>query len=773
VKLSVIVPFYNVERYIHDCLASIAGQTLRDLEVILVDDGSPDGSRAIAEKFVAEDPRFKLVTQKNAGLGPARNTGIGHATGTYLTFVDSDDVIPRDAFRVMTERLDRSGSDFAAGDARRFNIHGVRESWVHVVPFADDIERADVRRMSLLATDRMVWNKVYRRSFWEKHGYAFPAMLYEDYPVTLRAYLDADGVEIVSQPIYLWRERDEGELSITQRAFELRNINDRVTSDLMVLAQVEPGTGVPAPVRHKVHDLFLSSDVGAVARAMAFSVGEPDHDALVDAAQRLVRSLDTEVVARRTRMERLRCDLITAGRADVLRHVVDIGDGFAPAPTHVRRGRRTLLAFDGDAFADLPTSLRVLADADLEQHVQVTTARWTGSDLGIGIRAVITFSGPATAPAVRAWLVERDGGRRLDARVDGIGVVNGSDVVATVHVDGPALLALAGDRTTSWELMVELDTGSVRRQGLATRIKQGSAMMAQAWRGDDQHWIVSGRDLGNYIVRTLRPAAWLTGVDRGYGDELALSGRTQKPLPLQGALLEIASDERELHVPLSVDPFDPTRWDAHVHLGLISDPRHHDEYVPATTEYRVHLLTPRERHPVHADPATALDRFLHRGRELQVVSGRFLGARIDETDPEFVLEEATVAGTVLSIAGRWLGPSSTSETAVLRWHHTADQPEEHDVTLRMEGDRFSFEVDVAELSARMRRTLDASTDDAPQLDEEEWLLSFEHADRAMTAFVGNALVRTLPDPIPTPDGTVELTTHRRFAARLVVSGLRR
>lgn len=768
-KLSAVVPFYNVERYIDDCLASIAGQTMRDFEVLLVDDGSRDGTRAIAEKYVASDPRFRLITQENQGLGPARNTGMREAVGTYLTFIDSDDVIPHDAWRLMVDRLDRSGSDFAAGDARRFNIHGVRESWVHVGPFAEDRERATVARFPDLASDRMVWNKVYRRTFWEKHGYAFPAMLYEDYPVTLRAYLDASAVEVISTPIYVWRERDEGELSITQRVYELRNIADRVDSDRMVLAHVAPGTGAPKAVRNTVHELFLNSDVGAVVRAMAFSIGHPDHDAVVEKSQLLLQELDQDLLAGRPRLERLRFAMARAGRSDVLRHLIDIEDKVAAPLAHERRGGHQLISFPGRTFADLPVEALALAKDDLELQLQVQSAEWHGARLTVRVRGSITFAGPVGTPTMRAWLSERGSRRTLAARVEDLHVV-GNEVNADVLVDGSALLALAGDELTSWEVMVDLDTGTVRRTGPVTAIKHGSAMNAQAWRGDDRHWIVPGRDAGRYIVRTLRPACWITAAKPGYGTELALSGRSRTPLPLAGASLEIAVDERALLFPLSVDPFDPTRWDVHVQLGLIADPRHHDEFVPATTEFPVHVITSGSRSPVHVDPDVPLLRIAHHGREIQLVSGRFLGARIDEMDPQFTIEDAEVSGTDLLLSGRWLGPPSATEVAVLRWHHVADAPEEVDIALDVDGDRFSFRVDAADLTARMRRTTAQDGPDVPFLEEDAWLLSFEHADRPMTAHISNALNRRLPIAVATPDGLVELSSHRKTAARLVVTG---
>ena len=82
-QISVIVPVYNVEAYLETCLESLAQQSVSDLEVVMVDDGSTDESAAIAERYVERDPRFKLVRQRNAGLGAARNTGVPHATGTF------------------------------------------------------------------------------------------------------------------------------------------------------------------------------------------------------------------------------------------------------------------------------------------------------------------------------------------------------------------------------------------------------------------------------------------------------------------------------------------------------------------------------------------------------------------------------------------------------------------------------------------------------------------------------------------------------------------
>src|SRR3954449_5241960 len=109
-RVSVVVPIYNVEPYLGDCLDSLAAQTFRDLEIVMVDDGSTDRSGEIARDYGARDPRFRLVERPNGGLSAARNTGIDAARGEFLAFVDSDDVVAPTAYERLVAALDASGS---------------------------------------------------------------------------------------------------------------------------------------------------------------------------------------------------------------------------------------------------------------------------------------------------------------------------------------------------------------------------------------------------------------------------------------------------------------------------------------------------------------------------------------------------------------------------------------------------------------------------------------------------------------------------------------
>ena len=110
-KVSVIIPVYNVEKYLSECLDSVVNQTLKDIEIICVNDGSPDGSAAILEEYAQKDNRIKVITQENRGLSEARNSGLKIASGEYIAFLDSDDYIDLKFFEQLYKRGIESNSD--------------------------------------------------------------------------------------------------------------------------------------------------------------------------------------------------------------------------------------------------------------------------------------------------------------------------------------------------------------------------------------------------------------------------------------------------------------------------------------------------------------------------------------------------------------------------------------------------------------------------------------------------------------------------------------
>lgn len=264
--LSVIVPLFNVEKYVEECLESLCRQSFTDFEVICVDDGSEDSSGHIAKGFAARDGRFRVIRQQNQGIGPARNAGLRRTAGQYLAFADGDDVLPRRAYELLIASLERTGSDIACGAVRRFNFVRSDPSWLHAPIFTRTLPRTHIRRHPQLAANRTVWNHVYRRSFWAANGFGFAKELYEDVMVAVPAHVTARSVDVLSDVVYHWRERAPGEpRSVTQRCAEPANAVDR----MVAVARLSRYLRAHAPAARPVHDrLVLDRDLRVLLDAL-------------------------------------------------------------------------------------------------------------------------------------------------------------------------------------------------------------------------------------------------------------------------------------------------------------------------------------------------------------------------------------------------------------------------------------------------------------------------------------------------------------------------
>lgn len=230
-RISVVVPIYNVEGFLAPCLDSLVAQTVQDFEVVMVDDGSTDGSSAIAQEYARRDERFRLIVQANGGLSKARNTGIDAASGEYLAFLDSDDLLPEDAYELLLGSLEETGSDFATGNVQRYTRWGLAQVDFVARAFAETRLKTHITRDWPLLADRVAWNKLFRRSFWDAHALRFPeGRVHEDIPVMLPAHFLARSVDVLSDPVYLWRIREAGELSITERRADVRVLLDRLSA---------------------------------------------------------------------------------------------------------------------------------------------------------------------------------------------------------------------------------------------------------------------------------------------------------------------------------------------------------------------------------------------------------------------------------------------------------------------------------------------------------------------------------------------------------------
>ncbi|GAA1914914.1 hypothetical protein GCM10009737_15380 [Nocardioides lentus] len=246
--VSVVVPAYDVAAWLPACLDSLLAQTHRALEVVVVDDGSPDDSAAVAASYAERDRRVRVVRRPNGGLGAARNTGTAATTGELLMFVDSDDVVPPDAVATLVSSLRASGSDFAVGSCVRWTGEGLQEPpWMRRLHHPPR-RGATADEHPELMGDVFAWNKLFRRSWWDAVGLSWPeGVRYEDQPTTTRAYL-AGRFDVLDEVVYHWRIRAEG-TSITQQRSTLADLADRRTTKRDAWAAVRAhGVGATSAV---------------------------------------------------------------------------------------------------------------------------------------------------------------------------------------------------------------------------------------------------------------------------------------------------------------------------------------------------------------------------------------------------------------------------------------------------------------------------------------------------------------------------------------------
>lgn len=212
--ISVIVPVYRVEAYLERCVESLLEQTYENLEIILVDDGSPDGCPAICDACARRDPRVRVIHQANAGLSGARNTGIDAAEGAYLAFVDSDDYVAKDFIRVLYELLKETGCA----------ISQCRFAYVQGGPLKGTKDRSYriYRGMSLMeqlygperdATCFVVaWNKLYRRELFETIRYPL-GRIHEDEATTYRLFHEGKKLAFTERALYGYYTEHTGSIT--------------------------------------------------------------------------------------------------------------------------------------------------------------------------------------------------------------------------------------------------------------------------------------------------------------------------------------------------------------------------------------------------------------------------------------------------------------------------------------------------------------------------------------------------------------------------------
>lgn len=224
-RISIIIPCYNVDKYLEKCLDSLLGQTLADIEIIPVDDGSPDTSGAICDRYAAKDSRVKPIHKANGGVSAARNDGLAAATGDYVFFCDGDDWMPHNACELLYAEAERTGADVIFGDILR--SWEDREEYMRLFerPFCTGEERVirDLIRANFYYTYRPMeptsdpadgcyggpWNKIVKRSLLTEKKIAFDLRvkgIYDDVLYSAYVLAEAKTVAYIGKPVYNYRQ---------------------------------------------------------------------------------------------------------------------------------------------------------------------------------------------------------------------------------------------------------------------------------------------------------------------------------------------------------------------------------------------------------------------------------------------------------------------------------------------------------------------------------------------------------------------------------------
>lgn len=205
--ISVIVPVYNVEAYLRKCLDSIAAQTLKNFEVVIVNDGSPDQSQTIIDEFVGKYENFRCIKISNHGIGYVRNVGVRESKGEYIAFVDSDDWVNERFLEDFWDKAEETKADVVCCEFYYTFASGFK---ICVYPGMNKIMEAKKTTRRLIndvCLHHFPWNKIYKRKLFVENDVHYPTILFEDIATTARVVSRANYVAFISKPNYYYFQR--------------------------------------------------------------------------------------------------------------------------------------------------------------------------------------------------------------------------------------------------------------------------------------------------------------------------------------------------------------------------------------------------------------------------------------------------------------------------------------------------------------------------------------------------------------------------------------
>lgn len=273
--ISIIVPVYNVEKYIDKCLKSLTMQTYKNIEILVVDDGTKDDSIKIVKEFEVIDNRVKILSKANGGLSDARNFGLNHASGEYIFFVDSDDWIEVTACEMLVKEMESLQADIVIGRTKvhknenisyldyRINERIKYDSIINGLDFLKEQLKENQMHM-------VVWNKLYKREFIIKHNLYFEKnLLHEDEDWTPRVFLKNPKVVVTDTVVYNYLIREN---SITQSSDRKKNGLDLIKTCNKLLSEVK--NVVDVELRNLLYNRLAEVYLSAYVIGKLYSIKE-------------------------------------------------------------------------------------------------------------------------------------------------------------------------------------------------------------------------------------------------------------------------------------------------------------------------------------------------------------------------------------------------------------------------------------------------------------------------------------------------------------------
>ncbi|GAA1852786.1 bifunctional glycosyltransferase/CDP-glycerol:glycerophosphate glycerophosphotransferase [Actinomadura bangladeshensis] len=714
-QISIVVPFRSTGGRLAECLESLAGQTLRDVEVLMVDDGADDGEALAAKEFAGRDDRFTLLqpgpaASSASSAASAADAGVEQGKGRYLAFADGEDVLPPYACELLVGTLDSTGSDLAGGNVMCLDAEQVWQSPLHREPYAKTMLSTHVTRHPALLQDRTLWNKVYRRSFWDAHGFELGTD--QDALVAVRAQLLASAVDVLDTTVYFWRDRPG-------TAPRLRPDPDHITDRIATLAAIRNFVHDHAPELLAVHDMYaLDLDVRDLMLALPAATWE-ERERLIELGAEVVADADRSATDGLDAIRRLELHLLRGRMVPELLDVLRFEEyGLQDVPI-VPRGRLrprwyARYPFFEDAERDIPLDVYDVTD-EIGLWTDVDRVEWDVDTLIVqGHAHFDRFDvSAATDSRIRVWMRDVKTGREIRLPVERtrcpeVTAQSGQASVSydwsgfTVRVEPEYLLDGDEWRTATYELFAEVSTAG--RRAVQRLTATPPAVRWTAARQVDEHVAVqpAAGDDDVFVVHVKRAKAVLTRIRRD-GDMLELTGWTRRALGAGVAMVaarrhggEEVRGEVTLRQSAVLRMAEGTGFDftAKLPLEFLTSAR------GGPAPYRPHLrdaidwdirLT-GEGGPLRLTVASNVKpaRFAlpgEHGRELALTRTAFGNLRAVERTPRPVVRAAEWdAAGHLTLTGDYAGIEDRPDHFVLRRRRSGD---EHRVPVTWEQDRFT------------------------------------------------------------------------------------